>query len=150
MGRWTTNAWTEIGLQPASCKPGVYFSCAQSPTPISFREENGSLHFPNFCLRHDFHAVSDRLLGLLQLRQLQRLTTPPKTTAYNAYGKNIARNLLTNLTKHNILLTPNLVSESPSPCLFYIRMVLISAHLSAYEPWKQQQLCLALLGAPVG
>ena len=58
----------------------------------------GSLRFPNFCLQHDFVAVSAHVAfaGLLQLPQLPGLTTPTQTTTYDTYGNNVAAELLTN------------------------------------------------------
>ena len=63
-----------------------------------FGNENGygSLRFPIFCLRHGFVVSAyAAYAALLQLLQLQRLATPAKTTAYSAYGNNVAAELLT-------------------------------------------------------
>ena len=104
----------------------VLGSCETTAPDLYFGNRNaygslGSPRFPNFCLRHDCVVVSayaayTGLPQLLQLQGLVRLGHKQQHQQNQQLTKLKATECLRYPTKHDTLLTPNLVSESP--CLF--------------------------------
>ena len=105
-------------------------SCARNPYEFCSGNKNayGSLRFSSLCLRHGFdvafaYAVYARYPCKFQQPQQQQQQKQLTTLMATA----LAQSCLRLLTKHSVLLPPNLVSGSPS--LIQVRKVLISAQV---------------------